>query len=111
MPKQRSNLSKRVGKDKQTSLKVTEGIELMKFLLAQLPNKGRNHIKLLLAHRQISVDNEVITQFNYPLEVGQQVMVNWTKMQGESELRGLKILFEDQYLIVIEKQTGLLLYY
>lgn len=108
MPKQRSNLSKRVIKDKQTSLKVTEGIELMKFLLAQLPGKGRNHIKLLLAHRQISVDNEVITQFNYPLEVGQQVMVNWTKVQGESGLQGLKILFEDQYLLVIEKQAGLL---
>ncbi|MFZ3171565.1 MAG: RluA family pseudouridine synthase [Carboxydocellales bacterium] len=108
MPIQRRNLSARSGKDKQTLLKVTEGIELMKFLLAQLPGKGRNHIKLLLAHRQISVDNEVITQFNYPLEVGQQVMVNWTKVQGESGLQGLKILFEDQYLIVIEKQSGLL---
>jgi 23S rRNA pseudouridine1911/1915/1917 synthase len=108
MPIQRRNLSARSGKNKQTLLKVTEGIELMKFLLAQLPGKGRNHIKLLLAHRQISVNNEVITQFNYPLEVGQQVMVNWTKVQGESGLQGLKILFEDQYLIVIEKQSGLL---
>lgn len=93
---------------KQTYLKVTEHTELLKFLLAQLPGKGRNNIKSLLAHGQILVENEVITQFNHPLEIGQQVLVNWTKVHEDSQTQGLKILFEDQFIIVIEKQAGLL---
>lgn len=93
---------------KQTYLKVTEQTELMKFLLAQLPGKSRNNIKSLLAHGQISVENEVITQFNHPLETGQQVLVNWARIQEDSQNQGLKILYEDQAIIVIEKQAGLL---
>lgn len=96
------------GKEKQTCIKVTEHTELMKFLLAQLPDKNRNKIKALLTHRQISVDNEIVTQFDHPLEIGQQVFVNWNKVQGANNLQGLKILFEDTYIVVIEKKAGLL---
>ncbi|KLU60951.1 DEAD-box ATP-dependent RNA helicase CshA [Peptococcaceae bacterium CEB3] len=95
-------------RDRQTSLKVTEPGELMKFLLTQLPGKRRNTVKALLAHRQISVDAKVTTQFDYPLQTGQQVVITWTKVDDVSQLYGLKILFEDPYLIVIDKQAGLL---
>ncbi|HWQ42644.1 MAG TPA: RluA family pseudouridine synthase [Desulfosporosinus sp.] len=98
----------KTGKDKHTYLEVTEHAELMKFLVAKLPDKSRSDIKSLLAHRQISVDNEVITQFNHPLETGQQVTVNWTKVLIEKQPQGLKIVFEDPYIIIIEKQAGLL---
>lgn len=93
---------------KETYLKVTEETELLKFLLAQLPGKGRNNIKSLLAHGQIAVEHQVITQFNHPLKIGQQVSVNWTKLREDSQNQGLKVLFEDQAIIVIEKQAGLL---
>ena len=98
----------RTAKGKQTFLKVTGDTELMKFLQDQLPDKSRNTIKSLLAHHQVSVDYKVTTQFNQPLKTGQQVVVNWSKVQLVSPKKGLKIVFEDPYIIVIEKQPGLL---
>lgn len=103
-----NKLRTKLGKEKQTYLEVTEQDELMKFLLVQLPHKSRNDIKSLLAHRQILVDNEVITQFNHPLLNGQQVVVNWAKVLIEEQPAGLNIVFEDPYIIIIEKQAGLL---
>lgn len=98
----------RPGKGKQTFLKVTHDTELMKFLQDQLPDKSRNTIKSLLAHHQVSVDYKITTQFNHPLETGQQVVVNWSKVQQISPKKGLQIVFEDPYIIVIDKQPGLL---
>lgn len=104
----RNELGAKISKAKQTCLQVTENTELLKFLLAQMPDKGRNSIKSLLAHRQISVDNKVTTVYNQPLEVGQQVVVSGIKVLEESQPQGLKIVFEDPYIIVIEKQAGML---
>ncbi|MDR3583967.1 MAG: RluA family pseudouridine synthase [Desulfosporosinus sp.] len=98
----------KTGKQKQTCLKVSEQAELMKFLLVEIPSKSRSEVKSLLAHHQISVDNEVITQYNHPLEIGQEVVVNWTKVLVEQQPQGLNIVFEDDYIIIIEKQAGLL---
>jgi len=98
----------KTGKDKQTHLEITEHAELMKFLQGALPSKSRSDIKSLLTHHQISVDNEIITQYNYPLEIGQQVVVNWTKVLIEEQPEGLNIVFEDLHIIIIEKEAGLL---
>jgi 23S rRNA pseudouridine1911/1915/1917 synthase len=99
---------KRPAAGKQTFLKVTDETELMKFLQDQLKDKSRNTIKSLLAHHQVYVDYKITTQFNHPLEIGQQVIVNWGKVQQISPKKGLKIVFEDPFIIVIEKQPGLL---
>jgi 23S rRNA pseudouridine1911/1915/1917 synthase len=96
------------GKARQTFLTATRPAELMDFLLENLPGKRRTAVKSLLAHHQVSVDHKAVTQFNHPLEKGQQVTVTWTKVQQKSVLKGLKIVFEDPYLIVIDKAPGLL---
>ena len=103
-----SELRVQTGKNKQTFLEVTEPSELLKFLQVKIPGKSRNDLKSLLEHRQILVDQEVITRFNHPLELGQQVVVNWSKVLVEKQPQGLKIVFEDPYIIIIEKQAGLL---
>lgn len=95
-------------KAKQTVLKVTEPSELLSFLIAKLDGKSRNSIKSLLSHRQISVNYKIVTQFNHPLEAGQDVLVNFTPVQEDNRFFGLKIVFEDPYLVVIEKKSGLL---
>lgn len=104
----RGKLTTKTGKEKQTCLKVKEHAELMKFLQAEIPSKTRSEVKSLLAHHQIWVDNEVITQYNHPLEMGQEVVVNWTKVLVEKQPQGLNIVFEDPYIIIIEKEAGLL---
>lgn len=95
-------------KDTQTFLKVNEPTELMKFLSAQLPGQARNNIKSLLANRQITVNDEIITQYNHLLEIDQMVVVHWDKVRKENQPQRLEILFEDTDIIVIAKEAGLL---
>ncbi|HBV87671.1 MAG TPA: RNA pseudouridine synthase [Desulfosporosinus sp.] len=108
MHKPNNELKLKTGHEKQTCLEVKEPAELMKFLIAELPTKSRKDIKSLLAHHQISVDNEVISQFNHPLLKGQKVVVNWTKVVIEQQPQGLTIVWEDPHIAIIEKQAGLL---
>lgn len=91
-----------------TQFKVTEETELLVFLLAKITSRSRNDVKALLRDQQIVVDGKPITQFNHPLKPEQVVEVKWRKAPEEAKYRGLNIVFEDQYLIVIEKQAGVL---
>lgn len=96
------------GAPKQTQLTVRESAGLLKFLIAQLPGKSRTTVKSLLAHRQVAVDHHTITHFDYPLEAGQTVTITYGRIAEEIKYRGLRILFEDPYLVVIEKEAGML---
>jgi 23S rRNA pseudouridine1911/1915/1917 synthase len=91
-------------------IQVAEPAELLKFLFAQLPEKSRSAVKSLLTHRQITVDGETVTQFNHPLAMGQMVEIRGAggASAGPLSAGGVKIIFEDAHLIVIEKRAGLL---
>ncbi|NLW90116.1 MAG: RluA family pseudouridine synthase [Syntrophomonadaceae bacterium] len=91
-----------------TRLTVSEPQELMEFLLSKMPSQGRNNIKSLLTHRQVIVDTNVVTRYNHPLQVGQEVTINWAIIRDEGPKIGLKILYEDSEIIVIDKPAGLL---
>lgn len=91
-----------------TIFNVKEKAELMNFLINNLPKKSKNNIKSLLVHRQVWVNNKPITQYNYLLEPGKTVTINWNKVRVEENYKGVKILFEDKDIIVIQKQAGLL---
>jgi len=93
---------------KVTQLTVAKPARLMEFLLGQLKGKSRTTVKSLLAHRQVSVGTHTITQFDYPLEAGTMVTINWGVVPTQTRLRGVRILFEDPYIIVIEKDAGML---
>lgn len=93
---------------KETKLKVAEPTELMTFLLAKMGGMSRNSIKSLLAHRQIMVNNKVTTQFNLALQPNDLVSVISGRGNVELSHPKLRIIFEDQYLIVVEKKEGLL---
>jgi len=80
----------------------------MTFLLAKMGGMSRNSIKGLLAHRQVMVNDKVSTQFNLPLQPNDLVVVNSSRGNVELLHPKLKIIFEDQYLIVVEKKEGLL---
>lgn len=96
------------GRERQTCLPVTEPGELMQFLIDKLPHKGRNNIKSLLKHRQIIVDGQIVTQYNHPLMAGQEVLINWSLLRDEKSGQGLRILYEDDDIIIIDKPAGLL---
>jgi 23S rRNA pseudouridine1911/1915/1917 synthase len=87
---------------------VKEPAKLLEFLLSKDTGKSRNKVKSYLAHRKISVDGIIITQFDHELKPGQQVSITKGLVHGTVQYHGLKIVHEDAYLIVIDKQAGLL---
>ncbi|MBO9702437.1 MAG: RluA family pseudouridine synthase [Sporocytophaga sp.] len=93
---------------KSLAFKVTTNTELMKFLIEMLPHKSRTHIKSLLAHKQVYVDGKQVSQFNTSLTVGQEVTIGKGDNRTEVNLPGIKIMYEDKDLIVINKAEGLL---
>lgn len=104
----RENLAQKSSiKPADTKFTVAEETELLVFLLKKI-NKSRNDVKVLLRDKHIFVEGRAVTQFNHILKPGQVVEVKWKKGPEEQKQRGLSIVFEDQYLIVIEKQEGVL---
>lgn len=93
---------------KLTKLTVKEPAELMDFLLAKMGGMSRNSVKSLLSHRQVSVNDKITTQFNLPLEVSDRVTVNSSRGNIELTHPKLRVIFEDNDLIVVEKKEGLL---
>lgn len=103
-----SKSGRNAGMQRQTRLLVSEPTELMKFLMDKMPAKGRNNIKSLLTHRQVLVGNKVVTQYNHPLHAGQEVIINWSLVRDQAQIKGLKVIYEDSEFIVINKPAGLL---
>lgn len=74
---------------------------LMDFLLNYYNKKN---VKNLLKFKQVSINNEVISQFDYPLKSGDIVIVEKNNRNNFD----LDIIYEDRELIVINKPAGLL---
>jgi 23S rRNA pseudouridine1911/1915/1917 synthase len=97
-----------VVKRKETSFIVQSPQELMLFLVEKLPHKSRQTIKNMLRDKQIVVDGTPISQFNHILQIGNTIKVELTKPPEKIPMHGLKIIFEDEHLIVIDKKEGML---
>lgn len=90
-------------------IKVTEKTELLTFLVNKQIRKSRNAIKSLLAHKQIRVNNLVVSQFNYELNNGDILTIHKHDPKRDSKkLKGLTIVYEDKDILVVDKETGLL---
>jgi len=94
--------------NRKIPLPVTEAAELMPFLVANLPRQSRNNIKSLLTRGQVSIDGKIVRQYNHPLQPGQEVVVDGSPVWGKVVSQGLKILYEDSSLLVVDKPAGLL---
>jgi len=83
-------------------------MELMPFLLDRIKHKSRNNIKSILARGQISVDGRATTRHDERLHSGMTVSISWERVEEQVEIPGLQIVYEDDDVIVIDKQAGLL---
>ncbi len=90
-------------------LTVKEGKPLLEFLLDSMENTSRTKIKSTLQGRGVKVNGKVITQFDYPLSCGMKVAVSRSKQNAEMfKNRYIKIVYEDRYIVVVEKNVGIL---
>ncbi len=105
-----NNNNKKVARarNQYTDYIVREPMELMQFLAARMPQASRTKLKSLLSKRIVYVDQKITTQYNYPLQQGMKVQISRTKSNHEFRNRLLKLVYEDAYLMVVEKETGLL---
>lgn len=81
---------------------------LLEFMFESMSDKSRTTVKSYLTHRQVSVNDVVTTQFDHPLRDGDVVAVSADKGRPEFKHPMLRIVFEDDYLLVIDKKYGLL---
>lgn len=89
------------------SFKVDKDNELMKFLMEKMPQNSRNNIKSLLTQRRVMVDDVIVSQYNAPLKEGQIVSITKTKIT-KHKLEGVSIVYEDNDILVVEKERGIL---
>ncbi len=89
---------------------VEQPAELLAYLFAAYSNEKKTKVRQWLKHGAVQVNGRSITQFNHPLEVGDVVTFAGKEVtQAASELpAGLKVLYEDAALLVIEKPARLL---
>ena len=87
---------------------VTEEQELLEFLLTHL-NQSHTKIKATLQGRGIKVNGKTVSQYNFLLQPGMRVAVSKTKRNQQGfKSRYVKIVYEDRWLIVVEKNIGIL---
>lgn len=91
-----------------TSFRVETASELMPFLLSKLGGMTRTSVKQLLSQRRVTVNAGIQTRHDTPLKPGD--VINVLQGRGNVELRHpkLRIIYEDDALIVVEKKNGLL---
>lgn len=87
---------------------VSQEQPLLEFLLENV-KQSRTKIKATLQGRGIKVDGKTVTQFDFTLRPGMKVAVSRSKRnQQEFKNRYVKIVYEDRWIIVIEKNIGIL---
>lgn len=87
---------------------VSQPAPLLEWLLANVPKLSKNKIKATLQGRGIKVDGKIVTQFDFPLQPGMKVALSKTKRNDTFKSRYVKLVYEDQYIVVIEKKVGVL---
>lgn len=94
-------------KDNFSRFTVEAASFLLEWLLTHVP-ESKNKIKATLKNRGIKVNGKFVTQFDYPLHKGDKVSVSKSKKANQFKSKYINIVYEDQYLVVIEKKPGIL---
>lgn len=91
------------------TLNVNDKSELLAFLVEKQVRKSRNAVKSLLMHKQVKVNNKIVSQYNFELSSGDVVTIHKKSSKHDSKkLKGVTIIYEDDYLLVVDKEPGLL---
>lgn len=80
---------------------------LLDWMLAVLPG-SKSKIKAILQGHGIKVNGKQVTQFDFQLKPGMKVSVSKSKKNDTFKSRYVNIVYEDRWLVVIEKKVGIL---
>ncbi len=88
--------------------KGSETIKLMDFAFSILPDAKRNDIKKWLKFGHFAINGRVANAFDAPVASGDTVQLNFTRPFVVFSHPRLKIVYEDDDIIVVDKGYGLL---
>lgn len=83
-------------------------IPLLEFLRSNLPQLSRTAVKALLKYDQIRLEGTVTNQFDIPVAPGQTISINFSRPWQTLSNPRLRIVYEDDDIIVVNKGYGLL---
>lgn len=90
------------------TFKVAQKALLIEFLMEKMHGISRNRAKALISNRVVLVNNAITTHPLTELEPGQVVQIDRSKRKMSFHSNELDIVYEDPYLLVIDKRPGLL---
>lgn len=100
---------KNYARERHTSIKVNEpDMLLMDFLIKKMGGMSKTSVKALLTKRRISVNGKIESIYNYKLNVGDLVEIDSTNTKFKFSHPKVRIIYEDNYILVINKGVGLL---
>lgn len=86
---------------------VKENAPLLEYLINNV-SESRSKLKATLQGRGIAVNGRMVTQFDYQLKAGDKIIISRHKKQNQFKSRYAKIVYEDRWLVVVEKNIGIL---
>lgn len=90
------------------TFKVVEPAQLIAFIMEKMHGVSRNRAKALISNRVVLVNNTITTHPLAELKPGDVVQLDRSKHKKSFHCKELDIVFEDPYLLVIDKHPGLL---
>ncbi len=91
-----------------TRFYVKNNSTVMEFLMTQMQGKSRTSLKQLLSGGFIRINDRTTTNFSQPVKPGDVVVMEKSKKHVIKLPSAMKIVFEDDHLIVVNKEAGLL---
>ncbi|WP_455076110.1 RluA family pseudouridine synthase [Prevotella koreensis] len=92
-----------------TRYEVEREQPLLEFLLDKVKGQSKSKIKATLQGHGVLVGKTCVTKFDYMLKPGMCVAVSNTKRNlNILRSRYVKIVYEDQYIVVVDKAVGIL---
>ena len=98
--------------------KVAHPAALLSYLYEIFPERSKTGVKNMLSKGQVLVNGESCTAFDLPLKTGDRLEIlakgvsiaRAVKADARTEVEkaGVRILFEDEYYLVVDKPSGLL---
>ena len=90
------------------TFKVVAPAQLIAFVMEKMHGMSRNRAKALIINRVVLVNNVITTHPLAELKPGDVVQLDRSKHKKAFHSKELDIVFEDPYLLIIDKQPGLL---
>ena len=87
---------------------VGEDAVLLPFLMSAMPSRPRTAVKALLKHGQVKVGDSPTTPWDMALKLGDRVHVNFNRASHVFRNPRLRLVYEDDDILVVNKGYGLL---